>query len=137
MKFEVSYLPLPSPGEREPYSRPVVNVQVEDVVEAPLACIVDSGAVYNRFPSEWADAAGISLDDPDLTDTFSAGGATYSGSIVRVRLRIGPLEWEAPVCFVKDWGKDFGLLGHEGFFRWFNVCFHAADERISLEPVEQ
>ena len=59
--------------------------------EAPLACLVDSGAVYNRFPKDFADAAGIDLDDPDYDDTFWAGGTKYSGPVVRVQLRIGPL----------------------------------------------
>ncbi|HUC59905.1 MAG TPA: aspartyl protease family protein [Streptosporangiaceae bacterium] len=133
--LELEYLPLPSLGTL--HSRPVVSVQIEDLVEAPLACLVDSGAVYNRFPIEFANEAGINLDEPDMTDVFWAGGVKYEGAIVTVRLKIGALEWEAPVCFVPDWSQDFGLLGHEGFFRWFHVCFHAAEERISLEMVGQ
>lgn len=127
---------LPSVGS-ESFPRPLVSVQVANMSEAPLACLVDSGAVYNRFPRDFADAAGINLDDPDYADTFWAGGTKYSGPVVRVQLRIGPFEWEAPVCFISDWGQDFGLLGHEGFFRWFHVCFHAADEQLTLEPVDR
>lgn len=135
MKIELGYKRLPS--SKDTYSRPIVNVQLENVGEAPLACLVDSGAKHNRFPVDFAAAAGICLDDPDFTETFIAGGAQYSGRIVRVRLRIEGLEWEAPVCFVDDWSQDFGILGHEGFFRWFHVCFHASEERISLEEVDR
>jgi hypothetical protein len=135
MKVDLDYLVLPS--LREPYPRPIVNVQIEDMVEAPLACIVNSGAVYNRFPADFADAAGIDLDEPDATDVFYSGGEKHDGPIVPVRLRIGPLDWEAPVCFVRDWGYDFGILGHEGFFRWFHVCFRAVNLQLSLEMVDR
>ena len=121
------------PASQSSYPRPLVNVQLEDMVDLPLACLVDSGAVYNRFHEDFAEAAGISLDNPDDTDTFAAGGRRYEGRIVTVRLSIASLEWEAPVCFVRDWEQDFQILGHEGFFRWFQVCFHAADEQLSIE----
>jgi len=101
------------------YPRPLVNVQLADMSEAPLACLVDSGAIHNRFGADWAEAAGISLDEPDDTDTFAAGGKQYSGRIVTVQLKIASLEWEAPVCFVEDWEQDFQLLGHEGFSAGF------------------
>jgi hypothetical protein len=131
----LDYVRLPS--GKDSYPRPLVSVQLEGLPEAPLTCLVDSGAVHNRFPKDFADEAGISLDNPDYEDTFWAGGVKYTGPVVRVQLRIDSLEWEAPVCFIGDWQQDFGLLGHEGFFRWFRVCFHAADEQLSLEPVER
>lgn len=122
------------PALNELYPRPIVNVQLEDMEEAPLACLIDSGAVQNRFNEEWAEAAGISLDEPDSTDVFIAGGREYHGRIVRVRLKLVEFEWEAPVCFVENWEQDFQLLGQEGFFRWFRVCFYAADEKLSVSP---
>jgi hypothetical protein len=131
----LDYVRLPSAYTS--YSRPLVNVQLENLNEAPLACLVDSGAVHNRFSEEFALAAGINLDVPDSTDTFSAGAQEYTGRIVTVRLKLATFEWEAPVCFVKDWQQDFQLLGHEGFFRWFHVCFHAADEQLTIEAVER
>jgi hypothetical protein len=102
-------------------------------VEAPLACLVDSGARYNRFHANFAKAANISLEDPDDTDEFVAAGRTYEGRIVTVGLKVAEFEWEAPVCFVPDWEHEFQILGHEGFFRWFQVCFFAAQEQLSLE----
>ena len=119
--LELEYLPLPSLGTL--HSRPVVSVQIEDLVEAPLACLVDSGAVYNRFPIEFANEAGINLDEPDMTDVFWAGGVKYEGAIVTVRLKIGALEWEAPVCFVPDWSQDFGLWVTRVSFAGFMFAF--------------
>jgi hypothetical protein len=126
-----NYVRLPS--AQDSYVRPLLNVQLEDMGEAPLACLVDSGAKHNRFSEDLASAAHVSLDDPDDTDTFAAGAHEYTGRIVRVRLKVASFEWEAPVCFVRDWQQDFQVLGHEGFFRWFEVCFHAADEQLSIE----
>lgn len=113
-----------------------MNVQLAGMDEAPLACLVDSGAVHNRFREDLAEEAGISLAQPDETVAFAVGGRTYSGRIVTARLKIASFEWEAPVCFVENWEHDFQLLGHEGFFRWFRVCFHAADERLTVDPIE-
>lgn len=128
------YVKLPSGSES--YSRPLINVDLVGLNEAPLACLVDSGAVYNKFHSDFAEAAGISLEEPDEIHDFSSGGRSYSGAVVRVGLKIGSLEWEAPVCFINDWDQDFQILGHEGFFRWFKVCFYAADEKLSVEEVD-
>jgi hypothetical protein len=111
----------------------MINVQLAGLNEAPLACLVDSGAVYNKFHSDFAVAAGISLKEPDSTHQFSSGGRLYSGVVVRVGLKVASFEWDAPVCFIDDWDQDFQILGHEGFFRWFKVCFHAADEQLSIE----
>lgn len=133
--MKLDYLRLPSLTQSVP--RPVINVQLAELPEAPLACLVDSGAIHNRFPKEWAELAGISLDDSDFpAESFWAAGTKYTGALVRVQLKVASFEWEAPVCFVEDWQQDFGLLGHEGFFRWFRVCFHAADEQIILELSE-
>ena|SRR5258707_15523657 len=126
------------PSQSESVSRPIINVQLVQLPEAPLACLVDSGAIQNRFPKDFADAAGIALDEPDDTcPPFWAAGTMHTGVIIRVQLRVALFEWEAPVCFVDDWPYDFGLLGDEGFFRWFHVCFHAADEQITLELAER
>lgn len=125
------YVTLPSGGGS--YSRPLINVELDGLAEAPLACLVDSGAIYNKFHSAFAEAAGISLLAPDEVCHFVAGGRSYRGPVVRVGLKIASFEWEAPVCFVDDWEQDFQILGHEGFFRWFRVCFYAADEQISIE----
>jgi hypothetical protein len=129
----VEYVKLPAGNQS--YSRPMINVQLTGLDEAPLACLVDSGAVYNKFHSDFAEAAGINLEEPDEVHRFDSGGRSYSGRVVRVRLKIASFEWEAPVCFVDDWDQDFQILGHEGFFRWFKVCFHAVDEQLSLEQV--
>jgi hypothetical protein len=127
----LDYVALPSGGGS--YSRPLINVELDGLAEGPLACLADSGAIYNKFHSAFAEAAGISLLEPDEVCHFSAGGRSYSGRMVRVGLRVASLEWEAPVCFVDDWDQDFQVLGHEGFFRWFRVCFYAAEEKLSIE----
>lgn len=124
------------PARGGSYPRPLVNVQLADMTDALVTCLVDSGAVQNRFHADFARAAGISLTEPDDICTFYAGGRLYTGRVVTVRLKVSELEWEAPVCFVDDWEQDFGLLGHEGFFRWFQVCFFAADEKLSISPAD-
>jgi hypothetical protein len=132
VSLTLSYVRLPT-QQAESYPRPLIHVQLADMIEAPLACLVDSGAIHNRFRADLANAAGISLEEPDETIDFGAGSKTYTGRIVTVGLKIADFQWDAPVCFVDDWDQNFQVLGHEGFFRWFHVCFYAADEQLSLE----
>jgi len=128
---------VPLPAGESSYPRPLVKVQLAGMAEAPLTCLVDSGAKHNRFHGDFARAAGINLDDPDDEDIFYAGNRQYTGRIVRVQMSIASLAWEAPVCFIDDWGPEYQVLGHEGFFRWFRICFYAADEKLSVDLAER
>jgi hypothetical protein len=107
---------------------------MEGIPEVGLRCLVDSGALHNRFNARYSEIAGIDLDDAESESNFAIAAAQYSGRICRVALSIGEFTWEAPVCFVPDWPYDFQILGQEGFFRFFNVCFHAVDEYLTLAP---
>lgn len=129
MRFD--YLPLP--GSNITVSRPVVDVRMEGIPEVPLSCLIDSGALYNRFDARLAEAAGIDLRDAEGTSEFAVGGQEYTGYFVRVQLELAGFSWSAPVCFIPEWRHDFQLLGQEGFFRWFEVAFFAADEYFTLE----
>lgn len=125
---------LELPGERFALARPVVPLQLEDLEEAPLLCLVDTGATGNRFGAELAGVAGISLDDPlDATDIV-VGGLTTSARCVRAALTLGSVRFEAPIWFCDPWPFGFGLLGQEGFLRFFRLTISAAEGWLECEP---
>ncbi|WBB78788.1 retropepsin-like aspartic protease [Micromonospora sp. WMMD882] len=126
MKFDYFVLP-------DQYPRPVVPVTIEGISNTNFLCLVDSGAIHNRFDASVAELLGIDLGDCDPVTPFYAGSHLYTGFMTQVNLSIGELSWYAPVCFVPDWQGEFPLLGHEGFFRWFEVGFYAADSYLTLE----
>lgn len=59
--------------------RPAVPAQIEDLEEAPLLCLLDSGATANRMSAELAELA---------TDEIAVAGLSTTGRCVRVMLTI-------------------------------------------------
>jgi hypothetical protein len=98
-------------------------VTIEDLEEAPFLCLLDSGATANRFSAELAELAGVSLDSPLAIDEIAVAGLRTTGRCVRVDLTVGSHRFDAPVWFCDPWPFGFGLLGQEGFFRFFRVTF--------------
>jgi len=124
------------PGTIEDYVRPVVPVTVEGLPRAPQLCLVDTGALHNRFGAWVAEAAGIELVDTS-TETIAVGGFRTEARSARVRLGIGDFAWEANVFFCDPWPLAFHILGQEGFFRWFEVKIRAARYTIDLDLEEE
>jgi hypothetical protein len=124
------------PGTLEDYVRPVVPVTVEGLPRAPQLCLVDTGALQNRFGAWVAEAAGIELVDRP-TEMIAVGGIRTEARSARVRLGVGDLAWEANVFFCDPWPLAFHILGQEGFFRWFEVTIRAARYTIDLELEEE
>jgi hypothetical protein len=121
------------PGASGDYLRPVVPVTVEGMDRAPQLCLLDTGAVHNRFASWVAEAAGISLAGAD-EERFGLGGFEATGRRADVQLSVAGVTWEAPVWFCDPWPLAFHLLGLEGFFRWFDVRIRAAHYRVDVVP---
>lgn len=132
MRFSFKELP----GTIEDYVRPVVPVTVEGLTRAPQLCLVDTGALQNRFGAWVAEAAGIELVDRP-TEMIAVGGFRTEARSARVRLGVGDLAWEANVSFCDPWPLAFHILGQEGFFRWFEVTIRAARYTIDLELEEE
>lgn len=129
MKFPFKQLP----GRMVDYVRPVVPVTVEDLSRAPQLCLLDTGALHNRFGSWLAESAGIDLSGA-REDEIAVGGISATAKEARVQLTVGNVTWEAPVWFCEPWPLSFHLLGQEGFFAWFDVRIRAARYSVELTP---
>ena len=95
------------PGELRPLIRPAVPVQIED------------------------------LDDALAQDEIVVGGARTTGRLLQVELTLGDVRFQAPAWFCDPWNLSFGLLGQEGFFRFFRVTLCAAEGWLECEPEEE
>lgn len=129
MKFLFKELP----GTTTDYLRPAVPVTVEGIPRAPQLCLLDTGALHNRFGMWVAEAAGIEVSDAEEQHLVVGGFITRAHQAF-VRLTLGDVTWEAPVWFCDPWPLAFHLLGQEGFFRWFNVRMRAARYEIDITP---
>lgn len=121
------------PGTAGDYLRPTVPVTVEGIDRAPQLCLLDTGALHNRFAAWVAEAAGIPLGGA-VEERFAVGGFEALGRLATVQLTLGEVTWEAPVWFCEPWPLAFHLLGQEGFFRWFDVRIRAALYRVDVVP---
>lgn len=131
---EVSFRVLP--GRAETVARPLVDVYVAGIERTGLACLVDTGALRNRFGQWVADIAGLELDDAEV-ETFALGGHLTTGRTIDVDLRMGNYFWRAPVSFCDPWPWDFQLLGQEGFLRYFDICVSAAALQLQITPAPE
>lgn len=125
---------LELPGEPRPSLRPVVPVEIEDLEEAPMLCLLDSGATSNWMSAELAELAGISLEPALAVDEIAVAGIRTTGRCIRVSLTVASHRFDSPVWFCDPWPFAFGLLGLEGFFRQFRVTFCAAENWVECVP---
>jgi hypothetical protein len=121
------------PGTSMDYLRPAVPVTMEGIPRAPQLCLLDTGALHNRFGAWAADAAGIDLTGANR-ERVAVGGFATVARRAAVRLTLADLTWEAPVWFCDPWPLAFHLLGQEGFFRWFKVQLRAAVYEVDITP---
>lgn len=115
-------------------ARPAVAVELEGLTGIPLLCLLDSGALYNRFGIEIAEEAGMDLSRAE-TGRIAVGGNPYVVTrTVTTTLAIGEWSWDAPVSFCDPWDAQFQLLGQEGFFRYFRTTLSAAQMWVEIRP---
>ncbi len=135
MSFAFRALPSASGGALT--SRPVVDIALEGLEVAPVACLLDTGALRTRMSAEIAPLAGIELTG-DLTEEFYVGGVKTAGQLARVTLTAtdgaDEFSWDAPVWFCDPWPHPFGLAGLEGFLHHFLVTINAYDGYLEVEP---
>jgi Aspartyl protease len=112
-------------------TRPVIPVVVEDNDLLPYWCLIDTGALRNLMPLDLAHEAGVDLDEWP-TETVSAGGRDYRAHHARCSLTVAGRTFEAPVSFCEGWLPSFGLLGQDGFLRYFRLEMSAAGEWFDL-----
>lgn len=127
--MRVPFLELP--GELVP--RPVVSVVVSGLEDVVQLCLIDSGALRNRFGSWVAEAAGITLEDA-TAERIAVGGVVTEARMARVDLELSETRFDAAVWFCDPWPFSFNLLGQEGFLRFFHLELCAAEGWLELTP---
>jgi hypothetical protein len=134
MRFAFRALPAAGGGALTP--QPVVDIALEGLPDAPMECLLDTGALRTRMSAELAPLAGIELSGA-VTEQFHIGGLKTVGALARVGLTVtngtDEFSWDAPVWFCDPWPHPFGLAGLEGFLRYFLVTIRAYDGYLDIE----
>jgi hypothetical protein len=135
VRFEFRAFPAAGGGVLTP--RPIVDIALEGLEAAPIACLLDTGALRTRLSREFAELAGIDLTDT-ITERLVVGATATVGAFARVTLTLtdGTHEhtWDAPVWFCEPWPFAFGLAGLEGFLQHFRVTVSGYHEYLEVEP---
>ena len=74
--------------------------------------------------------------DPLDEAEIAVAGVRTTGRLVNVELTVSTVRFQAPAWFCDPWPFSFGLLGQEGFFRFFRVTLCAAEGWLDLAPEE-
>jgi hypothetical protein len=99
----------------------------------PVEVYVDSGAAYTLLHARVADGVGFDFRSGRLTDPQVGDGTLIPAYVHSLDLQIGPERITAPVGFSASLGVPFNLLGREGVFSRFAICFHERQGIFSFE----
>ncbi len=131
LTVEFAQLPMPRGGA---VACPVVDLTVNGVDEAPLRCMIDTGAGGIRLPGSSAEALGVDLSDVKPGPPHIIGGTETHLYDADVSLACAGFEWQATVSFCAPDFAGFGLAGLRGFFDKIYVGLDGYLQVVELEP---
>jgi hypothetical protein len=131
--LRVQFAELPVP-RGDAIARPVADITINGVDEAPLRCLIDSGALSVRLPASIATPLGVDLTGVEPGPPFVIGGTRVLPYDVDVSLACAGYEWQTTVSFCSPDFAGFGVAGLKGFFDRIHVSIDGYLEVVDLEP---
>jgi hypothetical protein len=113
---------------------PIVPLELLGKEWIELHAFVDSGASYSIFHADIAGILGIEYTEGDKNFMTVGDGAQILVYTHNVKVRFADREFTAKIGFSDRLGIGFDILGREGFFDRFVVCFD--DEKRILKILE-
>ncbi|MCD6208165.1 MAG: hypothetical protein J7J06_09290 [Methanosarcinales archaeon] len=98
----------------------------------PVIAYLDSGADITLLPKSFIDLLDIEFKEEDIKEIGGVGGSKVPIVLADLKLMVCGKEIEvtAAICLVKNIPY---LLGREGIFDHFNICFKKRIERFVLK----
>lgn len=97
--------------------------------------LLDSGASISVFRPEIAEALDISRKKRTGMRLGTASGGVDIG-ITKVRVEVGKTAFDARIGFSRAFAASFNILGREGFFHKFSICFNEISRTVLMVPLE-
>jgi len=98
-------------------------------------CLVDSGAELCYFHGKIGELLGLKVRDGKEIKSRGITGEQFVAYLHKIKVKIGGWDYEIEVGFSYELGTPFGILGREGFFNLFKICFHHLKKEIELKPI--
>lgn len=136
--MEFRYKKLPS-GKGRHLPVPVIDVGIKVPERLGMIfynCLVDSGADQTYFHGDIGRAVGLKIEDGEESVGKGIAGQVFISYKHKFVYTIGGTEIKAHIYFSDGMGMPFGILGREGFFDYFRVCFDQKKEIIEIKSYE-
>lgn len=102
----------------------------------PVEFFVDSGATYTIVRTKVAEEAGFDFSQGRKTFVQVGDGGLIPVFLHTLPMQIGATRFGATVGFSEKLGVRFNLLGRQGVFEHFKICFHERRRVLSFQPVK-
>jgi hypothetical protein len=96
---------------------------------------VDSGATYTVMPAQYAVDFGLDWRSGRRVHLQVGDGGLIPVFLHTLPMQIGATRFDATVGFSEKLGVRFNLLGRQGVFEHFKICFHERRRVLSFQPV--
>jgi len=113
---------------------PIVPLELKGKEWVELHAFVDSGASYSIFHADIAEILGIEFSKGEKNFMTVGDGTQIPVYIHNINVRFIEKKFKAKVGFSDKLGIGFDILGREGFFDRFVVCFD--DRRRILKIID-
>ncbi|SRR5258708_3438157 len=98
--------------------------------------LLDSGASISVFRPEIAKALGIRIKEQRLIRLGTANGGVNIG-LAEVQIKIEHTAFKAEIGFSDTYAANFNIIGREGFFHRFSICFNEVMKTVVLVPLRR
>lgn len=128
MKFYYAKLPT---RESKFVELPIIDIVFPFV--GRYLCLVDSGAEFCYFDGRIGEVLGLNVKAGKEIKSRGVTGDEFTSYFHKVKVKIGGRDYEIEAGFSYELGTPFGILGREGFFSLFKVCFIHTKKEIELK----
>jgi hypothetical protein len=96
---------------------------------------VDSGAYYTLMHAQFATTFGLDFKKGRKVFVQVGDGSMIPLHLHKLPMQIGGKQFAATVGFSDRLGVRFNLLGRQGVFEHFRICFHEKRRMVTFQPV--
>jgi hypothetical protein len=111
---------------------PIVPLELEGLEWIELRAFVDSGASYSIFHADIAEILGVEYTKGEKSYMTVGDGAQIPVYSHDIHVRFNEREFTAKIGFSNKLGIGFDILGREGFFDRFVICFDDKEKVLKV-----
>lgn len=113
--------------------RPVISFEIKSRTGwIPILAYLDSGADVTILPRSFIDLLGVRFKEEDIKIIGGIGGGRVPVVVKEAKLKIGSkiIQSKVAIALIQDIPY---LLGREGVFEYFKICFRQKKKVTRLE----